>query len=233
LLALGFLSLLLAAPARVAAEDIRFEGVYTAAPNGDVTVVYKFTPPMAIYQQLRNSISNLYLLLRGLASGRAEIEVVDKKADWDDSSRTLTISFKTLGLARNLGNRWEIDVLPGLDFSNLNEATKTVYFNEDNSGPLGRVRGLSRLQLPAQARDFRWDEGRRVVSYVMPAPEGASGGAAASSIFGVVLLVVGALLTGASFLRQAAPAPAGPLQVEVEVEAEPKLIKQDDKHDAQ
>jgi hypothetical protein len=65
----------------------------------------------------------------------------------------------------------------------------------------------------------------------MLAPEGASGGTAASSIFGLVLLVVGALLTGASFLRQAAPASAGPVQVQVEVEAEPKLIKHDNQHD--
>jgi hypothetical protein len=222
LLALGFLSLFLAAPVTVAAEEIRFEGIYTAAANGDVTVVYKFTPPMAIYQQLRNSISNLYLLLRGLASGRAEIEVVDKKADWDDSSRTLTFSFKTLGLARNMGNRWEIDVLPGVEFSNLNEATRTVYFNEDNTGPLGRVRGISRLNLPAQARDFRWDESKRVVSYVMPIPETSAGGSTTSFIFGLVLLVVGALLTGASFLRKS----AAPLQLEVD--AEPKLIKHDE-----
>ena len=109
-----------------------------------------------------------------------------------------------------------------MEFSNLNEATKTVYFNEDNTGPLGRVRGLSRLNLPAQARDFRWDDSRRVVSYVMPVPETSAGGST-SYVLGLVLLVVGALLTGASYLRSSAP--AAPLQVEVE--AEPKLIKHD------
>ncbi len=55
---LCFLSLLLAFPAGVGAEEIRYEGIYTAAPNGDVSGVYKFTPTMAVYQQLRNSISN-------------------------------------------------------------------------------------------------------------------------------------------------------------------------------
>ena len=202
---LCFLSLVLAFPAGVGAEEIRFEGIYTAAANGDMTGIYKFTPTMAVYQQLRNSISNLYLLLRILAPARAEIEVKDKKADWDDSSRTLTFSFKTLGLAHNLGNHWEIPVLPGVEFSNLNEATKTVYFNEDSTGALGRVRGMSRLNLPSQARDIRWDEAKRVVSYVMPIPEKSSGGSALTTIIGLVLLVIGALLTAASFFRRSVP----------------------------
>jgi hypothetical protein len=222
LAAVGFLALLLAVPAKAPADEIRFEGSYTAAANGDVAVAFKFTPPMAVYQQLRNSISNLYLLLRGLAPARAEIEVVDKKADWDDSNRTLTFSYKTLGLARNMGKRWEIDVLPGVDYSNCNEATKTVYFNEDATGPLGRVRGISRLTLPDQARDIRWDEARRVVNYTLPIPAPSRRGSQGLFIMGLILLVVGALLTAMSFLRRWGPPPlegAGP---------GPKLIKHED-----
>jgi len=205
LLALCCLSLLFTVPVKVLADEINFDGTYTAAPNGDVTVVYKFTPTMAVYQQLRNSISNLYLLLRTLASARAEIEVVDKKADWDDSTRTVTFSFKTLGMARNMGNRWEIEVLPGVEFSNSNEATKTAYFNEDSTGTLGRIHGISKLIVPAQAHDLRWDAGRRVVSYVMPVPEKSSGGSSILFISGLVLLVLGALLAAASFLRRSLP----------------------------
>jgi hypothetical protein len=216
----GFLALLLALAAPAPADEIRFEGTYTAAPNGDVSVAFKFTPPMAVYQQLRNSISNLYLLLRGLAPARAEIEVVDKKADWDDSNRTLTFSYKTLGLARNMGTRWEIDVLPGLAFSNSNDATKTVYFNEDATGPLGRVRGINRLVLPDSARDIRWDETRRVVNYTLPIPASSGRGSKTLLISGLVLLVVGALLTALSFLRRSAPPPLE--------EAGPKLIEHED-----
>ena len=217
-----FLSFLLAWPTGVLAEEIRYEGIYTAAPNGDVNGVYKFTPPMAVYQQLRNSISNLYLLLRILAPARAEIEVKDKKADWDDSSRTLTFSFRTLGLAHNLGNHWEIPVLSGVEFSNLNEVTKTVYFNEDSAGPLGRVHGMSRLNLPPQARNISWDEGKRVVSYAMPVPESSSGGSTFAFITGIILLLTGALLTAASFLRR-------PVPVLIEAEdSEQKLIKHDE-----
>jgi len=220
---LACLSFFLALPGGVLAEEIRYEGIYTAAPNGDVAGVYKFTPPMAVYQQLRNSISNLYLLLRILAPARAEIEVKDKKADWDDSSSTLTFSFKTLGLARNLGNHWEIPVMPGVEFSNSNESTKTVYFNEDSGGPLGKIHGMSRLNLPPQARDISWDGSRRVVRYVMPIPETAAGGSSFALVAGLLLLAIGAVLTGASFLRRRVS-----LVITEDTEAnEPKLIKHD------
>jgi hypothetical protein len=222
LMALCFLSLVFAAPTQVLADEIRYEGIYTAAPNGDVTGVYKFTPSMAVYQQMRNSISNLYLLLRILAPARAEAEVVDKKADWDDSKHTLTFSFKTLGLAHNMGNHWEIEALSGVEFSNWNEATKIAYFNEDSAGPLGRIHGLSRLHLPADAHDFRWDESRRVVSYVMPVPEKTSGRSTTGIITGLVFLILGAVLTAASFRRQPVPV------LVVDEESEQKLIRHDE-----
>jgi hypothetical protein len=222
LMAFCFLSLALAVPTKVLADEIRYGGIYTAAPNGDVTGVYKFTPSMAGYQQLRNSISNLYLLLRILAPARAEVEVVDKKADWDDSKHTLTFSFKTLGLARNMGDHWEIEALPGVEFSNWNEATKIAYFNEDSAGPLGRIHGLSRLYLPAEAHDFRWDESRRVVSYVMPVPEKSSGRSTAGIITGLVFLILGAVLTAASFRRQPVPV------LVVDEDSEQKLIRHDE-----
>jgi len=230
LLALVCLSLILAVPANGVADDIPFDANFTAAPNGDVAVVYKFTPSMAVYQQLRDSISNLYLLMRGLAPARAEIEVVDKKADWDDSKRTLTLSFKILGQARNMGNRWEIDILPGVDFINCNDATRTLFFNEESTGPLGQVRGVTKLHLPASARDFGYDDSRRVVKYVMPAPQKSSTGSTFLVIAALALLVVGALLTIASFLRKAAPAsvPVASVPLPME-EASQKLLDHDDK----
>ncbi len=233
-LALCCLSLFLAMPAIVGGEDIPFDASYTAAPNGDVKVVYKFTPSMAVYQQLRDSISNLYLLLRGLASSHAEIEVADKKADWDDSKRTLTFSFKVLGQARNMGNRWEIDILPGVDFINCNEATRTLFFNEESVGPLGQVRGVSKLHLPEGARDFGYDDSRRVVKYALPAPKKSAGGSNFLIIAGLASLILGAFLTAASFFRKSAPAaaPAAPApqtpQLPME-EASQKLLDHEDK----
>jgi hypothetical protein len=45
---------------------------------------------MIIYQKLRESVSNLYLVLRQFSLSRADTEVVDKKADWDDSRQIIT-----------------------------------------------------------------------------------------------------------------------------------------------
>jgi hypothetical protein len=78
-------------------------GVYVLSPNGDVSATIKLTPPMIIYQKLRESVSNLYLVLRQFPLSRADTEVVDKKADWDDSNRTMTFSMKLLGGRTQLG----------------------------------------------------------------------------------------------------------------------------------
>ena len=181
------------------AKDVRLEANYILAANGDLAVVMKLTTSMDLYDKMRQSVSNLYLLLRNLSSQRAEMEVEDKKADWDDSSRTITISYKALGTARNLGNHWELDLPQLAEFSNLDEDQKTFYFTEEVASPLGTVTGKGKLILPAAAQQCSWDGNRRVVSYVMPVIEPASGRKTWQFMLAGILLVGGAILTIASF----------------------------------
>lgn len=190
--------LLLAAWATLRAQDIGYDGTFTLSPVGDLTMVLKLTLPMERYQSLRNSVSNLYLFTRDLASTRAEAEVAERKAEWDDSGRTLTFTIRTLGAARNLGNRWELEVGKGAVFSNLDEDKKAVYFNETGQGDMGNVRGNSRLFLPAQASQAKYDASRKVVTYVMPKPS-SGGGKSVLLIPGIVLSVLGLGAFGASF----------------------------------
>jgi hypothetical protein len=201
------LVLLLAAPA-ARAQEISFDGTYTLSPVGDLDLVLKLTLPMEKYQSLRSSVSNLYLFLRDLASNRAAVEVVQRKADWDDSSRTLTFTIRQLGAARNLGNHWEIDVSPGESFSNLDEDKGTLYFTEAGQGDAGSLRGNSRLFLPAKATGAKWDASRKIVSYVLPKP--SSGAKGILIVPALVLLVVGAGAFGASFIAGRKPAPLPP-----------------------
>jgi len=189
-------------------QDIGYDGTYTLSPVGDLDIVLKLTLPMEKYQNLKSSVSNLYLLTRGLASSRAAAEVTQRKADWDDSSRTLTFAIHMLGAARNLGSHWEIDVGSGENFSNLDEGKKTVYFTEAALGDLGNVRGNSRLLLPAQASKAKWDASRKIVSYVLPKP--ASGGGGVLMIPAIALLVLGAGAFGASFVVGRKPSPQPP-----------------------
>lgn len=203
---LGFLAAVLATQAAASAQDIRYDGTYTLAPNGDMAVTIKLVPPMVIYQKLRESISNLYLVMRGFASSRANTEVVEKKADWDDSNRTLNFSMKILGAGHNLGDRWEVEVPKPAEFSNLDEAKRTFYFDESATTPAGTIRGISKLILPAEAKQFKWDESRRVASYVMPSVGGASGKILLLWIAAVVFLGAGAVLTVASILIKPAVA---------------------------
>jgi hypothetical protein len=196
--ALAAAFVLLLAGSTVRAQDIGYDGTFTLSPVGDLTMVMKLTLPMERYQSLRNSVSNLYLFLRDLASTRAGAEIAERKAEWDDSGRTLTFTIRALGAARNLGNRWELEVGKGAVFSNLDEDKKAIYFNETGQGDMGNVRGNSRLFLPAQATQAKFDASRKVVTYVMPKP--SSGGAKSLLLIpGIVLLVLGLGAFGASF----------------------------------
>ena len=200
MVALGCFVLLMAAvPGEVGGAEITYDGTFAIAHNGDMAVTVKLTLPMLQYQKLRDNISNLYLMLRNLASERANTEVVDKKADWDDANRTITFSMTVLGAARNLGNRWEVDVAKGAMFSNLDEAKKTLFFSEAGKGTLGPIRGTSKLILPDVAEDFKWDSSRRVASYCMPPVKGGAGGSGLW-IAAIVVLILGAVVTGASFV---------------------------------
>jgi hypothetical protein len=182
------------------AEEIRFEGTYTLARNGDLSVSAKMTMPMLIYQKLRENISNLYLVLREFSSARAQTEVADKKADWDDSNRSMVISMKFLGAGRNLGNRWEVDVPKGTEFINLDKAQRTFYFNENSeAGAMATIRGTSKLIMPPEALQFNYDQSRRVVTYTLPPIEAPSGRNLALGVSAAVLFLIGAVLTGASF----------------------------------
>jgi hypothetical protein len=201
LVLLCLVSALLVAPVAASAEDIRFDGNYVLSGNGDVAVTFKLTPPMMIYQKLRDSVSNLYLVLREFSSSRADTEVVDKKADWDDSNRTMTFSMKLLGAGRNLGSHWELDVPKGTDFINLDEAKRTFYFNESaQAGSFATIRGTSKLIMPAEARQYKYDNSKRAVIYSMPPVKGAEGRSAGLLIAAVVCGVIGIALTGASFV---------------------------------
>jgi hypothetical protein len=198
-------SILLLAGATVRAQDIGYDGTFTLSPVGDLDMALKLTLPMDRYQSLRNSVSNLYLFTRDLASNRAVAEITQRKADWDDSARTLTFTIRMLGAARNMGNHWEFDVGPGPVFSNLDEGKKTVYFNESGAGEMGNVRGNSRLLLPAQATQAKYDASRKMVTYVMPKPSSGSA-KAALLVPAAVLLLLGLGAFGASFIVGRKPA---------------------------
>ena len=198
---------ILAVPGAARAQDIRYDGTYTLASNGDLSATIKLTPPMVIYQKLRDSVSNLYLVMREFASSRANTEVIEKKADWDDSNRTLNFSMKILGAGHNLGNHWEVGIPKPAEFSNLDEAKRTFYFNESITTPAGTIRGISRLILPAEARQFKWEESRRVISYVMPSVGSTASNILLLWISAAALIVAGAVLTVTSFVRKPATMP--------------------------
>lgn len=201
---LSLLFLVSGIPVAMSAEEIRFEGSYTIAPNGDLSATIKLTPSMVLYQKLRESFSNLYLVLRVFASSRADYEVTDKKADWDDPNRTMAFSMKMPGASRNLGNRWELEIPKGAEFINMDEAKRTFYFNEvSEAGEMATIRGTSKMVLPASATHFQWDGSRRVVAYTLPIPKVQTGRNYILLISSIILVPAGAAMTAVSFRMKA------------------------------
>lgn len=191
------------------AQEILYDGQFTVNPNGDLDMVLKFTLPMEQYQRMRDSISNLHLFLRDLSSNRANVEVSEKSAGWDDPSRTLTFTIHMLGAARNHGTHWSFDVGQEAIFSNLDEVKKTVYFNESGTGVMGPMRGTSRLQLPGRAAQCKYDASRKVVTYVLPS-SGRAGGNSRLLWPAGGLIIVGLGIVGASFAMGRKPKPQSP-----------------------
>ncbi|HUT35846.1 MAG TPA: hypothetical protein VNE39_20330 [Planctomycetota bacterium] len=183
-----------------------YDGTFRLKPNGDMAATIKLTMPMLQYQNLHDNVSNLYLLLRNTASSRADTEVVEKKADWDDANRTVTFSMTTLGAAKNMGNHWEVLVTKGSIFTTFNEKESTFYFSEAAGTPTGNVRGTTKGILPERATNAKWDESRRVIVYTMPAPRTViSGPVMALFIPGLCVAGLGLVLLVGSFFAGSKP----------------------------
>ncbi len=161
-----------AAPAAWGAN--RYDATYNIQPNGDVAVDMTFTLPMEQYTQMRNSLPMLYLLLRDLSSERSDIEVTDRDAKYNDAQRSVTFTMRALGGAKNMGDHWEIEVDKDRVFSNLNDAEKTMYFTPNIEGEMGSFQGQEKFVFPQAASQVKWDNGKRLISYVMPVPAGPS-----------------------------------------------------------
>jgi hypothetical protein len=181
------------------AQEIRCDGPFALSPIGDLDMTLKFTLPMQKYQNLRESVSNLYLLLRDLASNRANVEVTNKQVDWNDINRSLTFTIHMLGAARNMGNHWSFDVGEGAIFSNLDEDKRLVVFNESGEDAIGSMRGTSQLQLPPGATQCKYDASKKAVTWVLPSPSVKSR-KGVLLVPAALLLVIGFGALGVSFI---------------------------------
>jgi hypothetical protein len=185
----------------------QYEGLWELQPNGDVKVTRKFTLTMQMYTMWKNAGADM-LQARALASDRSGIVVTDKKSNWDDLGRTLTMSMTVLGMAQNKGNHWEAKVMPGLEFSNLDEGKKIAYFHFAASYAMGEVKGQDQIILPAQALKPSWDSSAGAVLYTMPTEQAKSGGALGYWIAFAACFAIGAILWVISFCLPSARASA-------------------------
>jgi len=152
----------------------RYDGTWELQANGDVKVTRKFTLPMTMYTQWKNM--NVHMReFRSLAESRSTIEVANKKYEWDDVNRTLTLSMTVLGLPRNMGDHWEAKMVAGLNFSNLDENKKTAFFHSSGQGEAGKFEGSDVVIFPKDATQIVWNANANALTYRTPSQQ-ASGG---------------------------------------------------------
>ncbi|MDY7011325.1 MAG: hypothetical protein SVV80_11335 [Planctomycetota bacterium] len=172
----------------------KYEGVWEIRANGDVKVTRTFKLPMQLYRMWKSADMHM-LEFRNFASGRSSVEVTDKKADWDDVNRTLTLTMTVLGLAENMSDHWQAKVVSGEEFSNLDEVRKIAYFHFSPDGPMGRVQGQDRIILPSDCTSPVWNPLSRALTYSMPEIFVADAGGSSKTLWWVVF--VACTLSGA------------------------------------
>jgi len=181
---------------RVTPTSVRYEGRWEVQPNGDIRVSRLYKLPMRLYRKWRNTDMHM-LEFRNLASERSPIEVADKNAEWNDMDRTLKLTMTILGMAKNMGDHWEVNVVPGEEFSNFNEAKKIGYFHFSFDGPMGRIQGQDQIILPQQSSEHAWNASARTIKYDMPEPE-IEGDGSLTALWWILFVVC--LLAGLSML---------------------------------
>jgi len=164
-----FFCLLFTGAIAAAQNAINYSGIFKVQDNGDIKVLIKLTLPMTQYQKMRSNISNLYLMMRNLASHRSNVEVENKNAAWDDANRIITFSMIWRGVCVNTGKDWCLKVPPGTNFSNLDKEKKAVYFFVSTVSQEGKVNGQEQIIMPLRADNISWDNSKRIINYKLPA----------------------------------------------------------------
>jgi hypothetical protein len=196
---------ILLAPATAFAQEMtmgEYEGRWELQTNGDVKVTRKFTLPMMMYTQWKNT--NVHMAeFRNLSGSRSTIEVADKKYEWDDVNRTLTLNMTILGLPRNMGDHWEAKMVGGLNFSNLDEAKKTAFFHSSGQSPAGKIEGKDLVIFPKDATKIEWNAATSALMYRTPSLQAPRGlWTLIWWILAAVCAVAGIVLWGMPFVRK-------------------------------
>lgn len=146
---------------------VRYEGEWQLAPNGDVRVTRQYKLPLQYYRMWKDADMHL-LEFRSFSPDRSSLEVADMNYKWDDMEKILTLSMTVMGLTRNVGDHWEAKILPGEEFSNLDETKKIAYFHFSSEGPMGLIQGQDLIILPPESRQPTWNAPSRTINYSMP-----------------------------------------------------------------
>ena len=172
-------------------SEVEYHGTWAIQPSGDVRVTRVFSLPLALYSDWK--ANNFHMLeMRNLSPSISAFEVVDQEFVWDDIKRTLTLTMTAKGMANYVDGAWEARMVPGLKFSNLDEARRRAFFHMVAATPFGVVSGQDVIEFPVGSK--RMERSGDTLRYSLPVPTQASGTGAALWALGVVFLLLGGTL---------------------------------------
>ena len=143
-------------------------------PTGDLRGTAQVVFPPAFYQELQKLVPDPRLFLRDIKSSRSNQEVApDATARYDDAASAVILDLHMLGAVFNRGDgqwEWETDnhVFEEMSVDDQGRHVAAFGFALDMEDEGLVLRGRAVYRLPADARDPRWDEGKRTLAYHLP-----------------------------------------------------------------
>lgn len=187
-----------------------------AVGNAHYTDVLKYDP--GFFKTAGIDLDRYPMLLSRRYERQATVrEIQDFHATLDRENATVTLTFDKPGFAYNMGSYWLVPFFPAgpafeLEGAKVFEQESTVS-NEFTLWQDADFKTTTHLELPAAAKNVRWDETKEAMlydlAYIPPAPPGnALQRNRTASVIVFALLIVASLGAAALLYRSARPAPS-------------------------
>jgi len=129
------------------------------------------TFPTNIYVQVAASYkANPYVLVRELRLGyaRGEIPRQSVHIEFKDAENTIEVDFTIRGLALNMKDHWEIELIKGLTLVTVSGDQAVFSWAEKGLGQIATTLYTSTIVMPEGATSISFDEENNLLKYVLP-----------------------------------------------------------------
>jgi len=129
------------------------------------------TLPTNIYVQVATSYkANPYILVRELRLGyaRGEIPRQSVHIEFKDAENTIKVDFTIRGLALNMKDHWEIELIEGVTLVTISGNQAVFSWAEKGLGQIATILYTSTIVMPEGATSISFDEENNLLKYALP-----------------------------------------------------------------